>query len=225
MRKLFRSCFQMRMRFTKIVTHFTLNALTNSLCTSFFCVTFTRLCMHMCYPKYRAHLFYRIFIMLCSQVQYRMHPEIRFFPSARFYEGALADGPGTAVRRSNLVQNTVISSSTSSTLATVSLAVAPPEWVSAVSSSTPSTTNTSTARLNADATPSISLTAVASAPRGFVDLPPHPLFPPLLMLDLGSQRYCTISLIFQKHKLLAFLRVFFNTCAIFVFNYPPRVIF
>ena len=29
-------------------------------------------------------------------VQYRMHPAIRTFPSARFYEGSLLDGPGTA---------------------------------------------------------------------------------------------------------------------------------
>ena len=29
-------------------------------------------------------------------VQYRMHPEIRAFPSARFYESTLADGPGTS---------------------------------------------------------------------------------------------------------------------------------
>ena len=141
----------------------------------FFCTrTFALSCNTHVLPFFSVHS------PINSQVQYRMHPEIRSFPSARFYEGALADGPGTAMRRSNVMKNTVSSSSTASAAAAAAVA-AMPAWVS--------TATTSSTKAGAAFTLSSSTSAaVPSAPRCFADLPPHPLFPPLLMLDLWNQR-------------------------------------
>lgn len=141
---------------------------------AFFCTCkFARSC------NTRVPPFFSVHSPIFSQVQYRMHSEIRSFPSARFYEGALADGPGTAMRRSNVMKNAVSSSSTATAVAAAAAVL--PAWVSTA-------TISSTMADAAWTVPSLTSTAVPSAPRCFADLPPHPLFPPLLMLDLWNQR-------------------------------------